>query len=68
MASDLFYRMQFNDVKKLKLAVGFIDLQQIFQPNMVVKLRTGAPEIKGKSNKEKVRVIKEMIKSRKLDM
>ena len=68
MTSDLFCRIQFNDVKKLNVAVGFIDPQRISQPNLVVKLRTDDPRIKGKSNKEKARVIREMTKSRTLDM
>ena len=33
-----------------------------------MKLRTDDPRIKGKSTKDKVRVIREMTKSRKLDM
>ena len=35
---------------------------------MAVKLRTDDPRIKGKSNKEKARIIREMTKSRRLDM
>ena len=68
MSSDLFYRMQFNDAEKFKVSVGFINPQRISQPNLVVKLRTDDLQIKGKSNKEKVKVIREMIKSRRLDM
>ena len=68
MTSDLFCRMQFNDAEKLKAPVGFINSQRICQPNMVVNLRTNDPKIKGKSNKEKSRVIREMTKTRRLEM
>ena len=67
MTSNLFCRMQFSDAEKLKRPVGFINPQRISQPNMVVNLRTDDPKIKGKSNKEKARVMKEMTKSQSLD-
>ena len=67
MTSDLFYRMQFNDAEKLKASIGFINPQRISHPNMVVNLRTDDPKIKGKSNKEKSRVIREMTKTRRLE-
>ena len=68
MTSDLFCRMQFNDAEKLKAPVRFINEERIFYPNMVVNLRTDDPKIKGKSNKEKSRVIREMTKTHKLEM
>ena len=68
MTSDLIYRMQFNDEEKLKRPVGFINPQRISQPNMVVNLRTDDPQIKGNSNKEKSRVVREMTKTRRLEM
>ncbi|XP_062198169.1 uncharacterized protein LOC133900904 [Phragmites australis] len=68
MISEFFCRMQLNDAGKLKVPVGFINPQRISQPNLVVKLRTDDPQIKGKSNKEKARVIRGMTKSRRLNM
>ena len=68
MTIDLFCRMQFNDTDKLKRPVGFIDPQRIFQPNMVVNIRTDDPRIKGKSKKDKARVIKEATKTKGLEM
>ena len=66
MTSNIFCRIQFNDAEKLKLPVLFIDPQWIYQPNMVMKLRTDTPKIKGKSKKEKIRVVKEITKSHNL--
>ena len=60
--------MLFNDVERLKRPVRFINPQRIFQPNMVVNLRTDDPKIKGKSNKEKSRVVREITKTRRLEM
>ena len=68
MTTDLFCIMQFNDAEKLKLPVEFINPQQISQPNLVMKLRINDPKIKRKRNKEKARIIKEMIKSLRLQM
>ena len=68
MTSDLFCRMQFNDAEKLKRPVGFINPQWIFQPNMVMNLRTDDPQIKGKSKKNKARVLKDLTKSKGLEM
>ena len=55
-------------MEKLKLPIRFLNLQWISQPNIIVKLRTDTLEIKGKSNKEKIRVKREMTKSQMLDM
>jgi hypothetical protein len=68
MTIDLFCRMQFNDADKLKRPVGFLDPQRISQPNMIVNIRTDDPRIKGKSKKDKARVIKEATKTKRLEM
>ena len=68
MTSDLICRMQFNDVEKLKRPVGFIDPQRISHPNMVVNIRTDDPRVKGKSKKDKARVIKEATKTKRLEI
>ena len=68
MTSDLFCRMQFNDAEKLDRPYGFLDPQRISQPNMVVKYADDSEELKGKSKKEKSRVIKEETKRKKEEM
>lgn len=65
---DVFYRMQFNNAEQMNLPVGFLNPQRISQPNLVVKLRNDAPEMKGKSNREKARIVKEKTKDCKLQM
>lgn len=68
MTSDLFCRMQFNDAEKLGRSYGFLDPQRIAQLNMVVKYADDSEELKGKSKKEKSRIVKEEIKRKKEEM